>query len=352
MFTGFVNWFLRMDKMKKEKDLTTINDVAEASGVSKTTISRYLNGKYEYMSADTRKRIETVIEELKYRPSNVAKTLKSNKSGLIGVIIADIASQFSSILLKGIGDVCKENGYQVVISNVDNDPEKEREYIHALLDNRVEGIIVNTTGYNDDFLMEINKTRVPLVLADRTMQKLKIDSVATNNYQMTYETINFLVEKGYRNIAFFTEEPMRNSARLLRRKGYLDAMKEFLQVDANHLIYTINSEDENTTMKAIGEFNRSYRNKLKAIFTVNGVTLLNTLHAIKKSKLKIPEDFYVCGYEDWGWATLVYSEIPVISQHSYEVGSESAKMLIERITGKRKGRPKYKELEAKLIIDN
>jgi LacI family kdg operon repressor len=135
--------------MKMEKDMITISDVAKASGVSKTTISRYLNGKYEYMSQDTRKRIQTIIEELKYRPSNVAKTLKSNKSGLIGVIIADIASQFSSILLKGIGDVCKANGYQVMISNVDNDPEKEREYIQSLMDNRVEGIIVNTTGYDD-----------------------------------------------------------------------------------------------------------------------------------------------------------------------------------------------------------
>ncbi len=338
--------------MDKEKELTTINDVAKAAGVSKTTISRYLNGKYEYMSEDTRKRIQTVIEELKYRPSNVAKTLKSNKSGLIGVTIADIGSQFSSILLKGIGDVCKAHGYQVVISNVDNDPEKEREYIESLMDNRVEGIVVNTTGYNDDFLVEINETRVPLVLADRTMEELKIDSVATNNYNITFDTIKFLVEKGYRNIAFFTEDPGRNSARHLRRSGYLDAMKQLLGVDANNLIYTIDSDDESTTIKAIEEFNNSYKNKLKAIFTVNGVTLLSVLQGIKKSQYKIPEDFYVCGYEDWGWATLVYSEIPVISQHSYEVGVESAKMLIKRITGKRKGKPKYKELEAKLIIGN
>jgi LacI family transcriptional regulator, kdg operon repressor len=338
--------------MKQEKDLITINDVAEAAGVSKTTISRYLNGKYEYMSEDTRKRIQKVIEELKYRPSNVAKTLKSNKSGLIGVIIADIASQFSSILVKGIGDVCKANGYQVMISNVDNDPEKERDYLQSLMDNRVEGIIVNTTGYNDDFLIEINETRVPLVLADRTMKELKIDSVATNNYNITFDTIKFLIEKGYKNIAFFTEEPHKNSARHLRRQGYLDAMKQLLGVDANDLIYTIDSEDESTTINAIEEFNSLYRNKLKAIFTVNGVTLLSVLQGIKKSKYKIPEDFYVCGYEDWGWATLVYSEIPVISQHSYEVGAESAKMLIKRISGKKKGKPKYKELEAKLIIGN
>jgi len=338
--------------MEKEKHLTTINDVAKVSGVSKTTISRYLNGKYEFMSKDTRKRIQSVIEELKYRPSNVAKTLKSKKSGLIGVIIADIGSQFSSILLKGIGDTCKDHGYQVVISNVNNDPEKEREYIESLMDNRVEGIIVNTTGYNDEFLVEVNETRVPLVLADRTMENLKIDSVAINNYNITFDTIKYLVEKGYKNIAFFTEEPCGNRARYLRRSGYLNAMKQLLHVDANNLIYTIDSEDESTSIKAIAEFNNSYKDELKAIFTINGVILLSVLQGIKKSKYKIPEDFYVCGFEDWGWATLVYSEMPVISHHSYEVGVESAKMLIKRITGKSKGKPKYKELEAKLIIGN
>jgi LacI family kdg operon repressor len=336
--------------MKMEKDMITISDVAKASGVSKTTISRYLNGKYEYMSQDTRKRIQTIIEELKYRPSNVAKTLKSNKSGPIGVIIADIASQFSSILLKGIGDVCKANGYQVMISNVDNDPEKEREYIQSLMDNRVEGIIVNTTGYNDDFLIEINETRIPIVLADRTMEELKIDSVATNNYQMTYDTIKFLIEKGYRNIAFFTEEPHKNSARHLRRKGYLDAMKDLLNVDGNELVHTIDSGDDSSTAKALQSFDKLYKNKLKAIFTVNGVTLLSVLQGIRKCSYKIPEDFYVCGYEEWGWATLAYSKIPVISQHSYEVGVESAKMLMKRISSKKRGKPKYKELEAKLVI--
>ncbi|HEY8891915.1 MAG TPA: LacI family DNA-binding transcriptional regulator [Clostridium sp.] len=336
--------------MRNDKHLTTINDVAMASKVSKTTISRYLNGKYEYMSDDTRKRIQSIIEQLKYRPSNVAKTLKSNKSGLIGVIIADIGSQFSSILLKGIGDTCKAHGYQVVISNVDNDASKEREYIESLMDNRVEGIIVNTTGYNDEFLVDINETRVPLVLADRTMKELKIDSVATNNYAITYDTIKRLIQNGYLNIAFFTEDPCKNSARHLRRNGYLDAMRDLLNIDANNLIYTIDAGDRETSIKAIKNFNDLYKNELKAIFTVNGVTLLNVLQGINKCKYRIPEDFYVCGYEDWGWATLVYSEMPVISHHSYEVGVESAKMLIKRINGKSKGKPKYKEIESKLII--
>lgn len=336
--------------MKLEKEVVTINDVARLAGVSKTTISRYLNGKYEFMSKGTRQNIQNIIEKLHYRPNNIAKTLKSNKSGMIGVIIADITSQFSSILLKGIGDICMANGYQVIISNVDDDPEKERQYIGSLIDSRVEGIIVNTTGYNDEFLVKVNETRVPIVLADRTMKELKIDSVATDNYKMTFETIKFLVKRGYRNIAFFTEEPKGNRVRHIRRQGYLDAMKDLLNIDGNELIYTIDTNDKNTCKEALKSFNNSCKNKLKAIFTLNGVTLLNVLQSIKQCNLKIPEDFYVCGYEDWGWASLAYSKIPVISQNSYEVGAEAAKMLIKRINSNRKSKPKYKEIEARLII--
>lgn len=328
----------------------TINDVAKAAGVSKTTVSRYINGRFEYMSRETRKRIQDVIEELNYRPSNIAKTLKSNKSGLIGVIIADISSQFSSILVKGIGDVCKANGYQVIMSNIDNDPIKEKEYIQSLIDNRVEGIIVNTTGYNNDFLMEINDTKVPIVLADRPMRELRIDTVASNNYKITYDTIKLLADKGYRNIAYFTEEPMENITRHLRRQAYLDTMKELLNIDAEGMIYTIDTEDLNTSIKAIEDYNSRYKNKLKAIFTANGVTLLNVLKAIQSCGCKIPEDFYVGGYEDWGWASLVYPDMPVIVQPSYEIGVESAKILIKRITGKIKGKPRYKEIESKLNI--
>jgi Transcriptional regulators len=332
------------------KELITINDVAKAANVSKTTISRYLNGKYEFMSEETKKRIQDVIKELKYRPNNIAQTLKSNKSRMIGVIVADITSHFSSILLKGIGDVCKANGYQVLISNADNDPAKEREYIESLMDKRVEGIIVNTTGYNDDFLIEINESRVPIVLADRTMEELRIDSVTTNNYKMTYETIRFLADKGYRNIAFFTEEPMRNRVRFLRRQGYMDAMKDLLGIDGDKLIHIIDSNNKNSCSKAIRVFHDLYKDEPRAIFTLNGVTLLSVLQGIQNCGYKIPEDFYVCGYEDWGWASLAYSQIPIISQHSYEVGVESVKMLMRRIDGSRKGKPRYKELEDKLVI--
>ena len=172
----------------------TIKEVAEKAKVSKTTISRYLNGKYEYMSVETKERIEKVIDELNYRPSNIARSLKAKNSNVIGCIIADIGSPFSSIVVKGINDVCNKAGYHVLFANTDNDPENEIKSIQSLMDNKVDGLIINTAGHNDEYLLELKKNGLNIVLADRCLEDRKLmDTVATDNYDATYRCIEFLI---------------------------------------------------------------------------------------------------------------------------------------------------------------
>lgn len=336
-------------KDNKTTTTTTISAVAKECGVSKTTISRYINGKYEYMSDETRKRIQSTIEKLEYRPNNLARSLKSKKSGLIGVLVADITNPFSSILVKGIGDICKEKNYQVIIANTDNDPKKEREYLQSLMDNRVEGFIINTTGRNNEFLAEIGAQGVPIVLADRLSKELKFDTVVSNNYEITYETIKYLIDQGYKRIAFFSEEIGNMSSRTLRRDAFLDSCKNFLKIDSSSCIYEIDVKEETTIINSLNEFMTKYKDESKALFAVNGVTLLNLIKAVSKLNIKMPNELGVCGYDDWGWASLIPPGITVISQPSYEVGVKSAESIISRITNKTKGKPKFIELSSKLI---
>lgn len=318
--------------------------------MSKTTVSRYLNGKYEYMSSDTRKRIQKVIEDLQYRPNRIARTLKSNRSGLIGALIADITSPFSSILLKGISDICEDYGYHVIISNTDNDPRKEREYIKSLIENRVEGIIVNTTGYNDDFLVDINNSEIPVVLADRGMNELKIDTVVTDNSRVTRDTVNFLIGQGYRNIAFFTEPIHKSNTRYVRMKSFLNSMKQFLGVDAEDLIYIIDIQNDNICSNKVNNFYKRFKDEPKAILAVNGVTLLNVLKGIRECNYKIPEDIGICGFDEWGWSSLVSPGITVIAQQTYKIGALSAELLLKKIDGKLENEVQYIQLPAELIV--
>lgn len=329
----------------------TIKDVAEMAQVSKTTISRYLNGQYEFMSVETKEKIEKVIKELEYRPSNIARSLKTQKSGLIGCIIADIGSPFSSIVVKGINDVCKQIGYDVLFANTDNNPDSERESIKSLLDNKVDGLIVNTTGKIDDYLMELNNYGVKIVLADRCLKDInEIDTVTTDNYRATYDCMKFLYKQGYKKIAFFTQDITSNSSRYLRHYAYIDAVKSLYNINGEELTYIIDEKNIGMCEKNLIDFEKNCNGEPGVIFTVNGVTLLNVLHGMKNLDMKITKNMGICGYDDWGWASLIPPGITTITQDSYECGVQSAKLLISRINNDESGAPKYIELPAKLVI--
>ncbi|MVB11579.1 HTH-type transcriptional regulator KdgR [Caprobacter fermentans] len=343
---------------KWEKDMgvfkesnVTIGQVAAAAGVSKTTISRYLNGKFDYMSKETRKRIQSVIEQMNYHPSNIARSLKSQNSRAIGCVIADISSPFSSILLKGINDICNASGYQVLFSNIDNQPDKELKSVQELLNNRVDGLIINTTGQNDDVLTELSGRGIPIVLADRCIaEKNVLDTVTTENYHVTYSCIRHLYEEGFQKVAFFTQGNRRISPRVIRYEAYLNAMKEIFQLDGSRTFYRFEENDAEDCASQLTRFTEQFPEERLAVFCVNGVTMLNVLHAMQRHGFLITERFGICGFDDWGWASLIPPGITTITQDSYAVGVQAAKIMLKRIHEKKRAAPVYIELPNRLCI--
>ena len=335
--------------VRKSNSKTTIDQVAKAAGVSTTTISRYLNKKYEYMSIKTKDRIQKVIEELDYRPSNIARSLKSQKSGTLGCIIADITSPFSSYVVKGINDVCSKNGYQVLFANTDSNPEQEIECIKSLMDNHLDGLIINTTGYIDDYLVNLNEQGMPIVLADRCLRdRDRIDTVTTDNYNSTFDCMNFLKKQGYDRVVFFTQHIGNNSSRYIRHHAYMDAMAKLYDTDGTEDTYEIDVSNITICRSYLRKLKQEHPKEEIAIFTVNGVTLLNVLHAIKDEDMEVGREFGICGFDDWEWAALIKPGITTITQDSYQTGVKSAKLLIKRINGDSK--KKYIEIPPTLMV--
>lgn len=334
-----------------KEESVTIDRVAAEAGISKTTVSRYLNGKFDCMSDGTRKRIGEVIERLDYHPNNLARGLKSQNSRAIGCVIADISSPFSSILLKGISDVCRENGYQVLFSSVDNQPELERRSVRELIDSRVDGLILNTTGLNDDFLIELNGRGVPIVLADRSIGEGGIlDTVTTENYHITYSCIRHLHEKGFETVAFFTQGNGRISPRVIRYEAYRSAVGELFGADGGRTFFEIDGESPPDCEAKLSAFVEQNPGRRLAVFCVNGVTMLRVLQAMQRRGYPITERLGICGFDDWGWASLVPPGITTITQDSYAVGVQAARLILKRIREKRKARPAYLELPNRLCI--
>ncbi|WP_378955194.1 LacI family DNA-binding transcriptional regulator [Pelosinus sp. sgz500959] len=334
--------------IEKGKTNITITDVAKRAGVSKTTISRYLNGKFEFMSGESQKRIKDIIEELNFRPNKLARSLKSSKSGLIGVLIADISNPFSSVLVKGITDCCKEYGYNVVIANTDNDSEKEREYILSMIDQRVEGLIVNTAGENNEFLQSIDNNHVPIILADRPVFPTMFDTVKTNDYQATIDTLQYLAREGFTRVGFFTEPINNIGTRNIRQQAYRQVCSEVL--DSEPQEYMIDSKDECGIENLVQTFLSTNVGQQNVIFTANGVTMLSVLGAIHRLGLSIPKDIAICGFDNWPWMELIGSGITAISQPFYDIGTECVKRVMFRLQDNSKSIPEIIELSNQLII--
>lgn len=181
------------DFAKTSGEKITIEDIARASNVSKATVSHFLNHQTSFYSEATGNRIRKIIEEMNYNPSKAAQRLKASRTGLIGCCIGDIGSPFAGLLLKGISSMAESHGHQVLFSQCDNDPKKERMIIDGLLSNRVDGLIVNTSGGNDEYLISVDADGVPVALADRgLLGRHQLDTVEFTNEETAFDCVKFL----------------------------------------------------------------------------------------------------------------------------------------------------------------
>ena len=331
-----------------KRQLTTIMDVAKKTGLSKTTISRYLNGKYEYMSAKSRSSITEAINELHYRPNKLARGLKSNHSYTLGVVISDITSPFSAILLKGINDACSKLGYGVLITSSDDTPSLEQKHIHSMLDHRVDGIILNTTGENVEFLKDLASTcSVPIVLADREVEPLLFDTVCAANRIATNEMLHYLKEHGYNRVALFSE-PLENGTRVTRYRAYQGAYHEvFNQKPSTYILQKACIEKN---MALLTQYMADYPGEKLAILTSNGVASLAVAKAMKRQGLRYPQDIGLCGFDNWDWMELAGAGLTVIDVPTYTIALECVRRLLQRIDQTEELLPQVAKLPCKLII--
>lgn len=314
-----------------DKKRITINTVAERANVSKSTVSRYLNGKFEMISEEKIKSISKAIEELEYRPNRLAQSLKSNRSGVIGCIVSDIGSPFSSILVKGVNKICLEQGYQLILTDSEDNALNEKKAIESLLERSVDGLIINSTGENDEYILDLSKNKLPIVLADRPLSiKGDIDTVLTDNKDSILTTLYYLKKVGYTKVALFSSSMKRNEVRRIRYYAFCDAEEKIFQSSDGPSVYFYDNFEECRSM--VSQFVSKYPKERVAIFAINGVSLLDVLKVvINYTGIKIGSELGICGFDNWGWADLIEPGITTINQNTWDVGAESAKLLFNRL---------------------
>lgn len=328
----------------------TIDDVSRMAGVSKTTVSRYLNGRFEHMSDITKGKVRRTIEELNFRPNLTARTLKSKKTNLIGIIVTDIANPISALLIKGAIDEGAREGYQVITACSSEIMDSEKNYANAMIDRQVDGLIVVVVDYNEySHLERLKDMGAKIVLAVRTISNPILDMVTTNNYEATKDAIKTLYNKGFERVAFFSPELIKSKVRFERYNAFLNQSNEHVD-DPEELVYLIKSTSN--YVAALQDFVTKNPSKHLAAFAPTPVALLNLLDAVKELGLEIPKDIGICGYDNLPWTNLINGGISVVEQPFYDVGVESARLLIKRMNGHAEIVPQYKVLKSKLILRN
>jgi LacI family transcriptional regulator, kdg operon repressor len=305
-----------------------MEDVAKLAGVSKSTVSQFFNKRYEFMSEETRGRIESAIKSTGYQPNVIARSLKVKKTNTIGVIVANILHYFSTAVSRGIEDYCNKHHYNVILCNADDNPQKERIYLEMLLAKQVDGIICATTGKNNELLQDLIKREVPLVLIDRKLAGIEMDGVFSNNEQGARDAVSHLLAIGHRRIALLSPELNGISTRQGRFKGYRQTLIDHGLQPVDEYIKFVKSTVE--VKESISDLLR-LPEPPTAILCTNDLTTMEALHVLKQENVKIPEAIAIIGFDDSPWVDLLDPPLTTVNQQTYEIGLKSAEQLLTRI---------------------
>jgi LacI family transcriptional regulator len=302
----------------------TIYDVAREANVSMATVSRVVNGNPNVKPA-TRKKVLEVISRLGYRPNAVARGLASKKTTTVGVIIPDISSTFFAELARGIEDIATMYKYNIILSNSDQNKDKELHLLNTMLGKQVDGIVFMGGNITKEHVEEFDKSPVPIVLAGSIEETEHVPSVNIDYEQASYDAIISFIEKGHKNIAFVIgpmHEPINEKKKLA---GYKRALTEAGLEFNEELIV----EGDYTYDSGIEAFEKlmELETKPTAIFVGADEMALGVVHGAQDQGYKIPDDFEVISSDNTRLAMMVRPQLTAVVQPLYDIGAVAMRLL-------------------------
>lgn len=329
----------------------TIKDVAEASGVSTGTISRYLNSS-GYVSQEAQKKIEKAIEEMQYLPSAAARNMVNRKSGLVGIAVPEINNPFLGDLMAKIEACLSKLGYSVMLCNTAFDAGKTEKFINDLIMRNAEGVVlasVDLSWTGDQLLQKINRFMAGVSVG----QKLpNFDSVNYADFELERQVTEYLISMGHRDIACiaYTEHALPT---IQRKNGVAAVMEEYgLPIRPE---WFVGFTDE---FPAIPSKNGGYvcaqkllsgKNRPTAVIAINDYSALGAYRAIAEQGLNVGEDISVVGFDNIEMSRFIYPALTTVNCDTSEIAHVTTELLHGRITGKRFDKPQEIILPAQII---
>jgi LacI family transcriptional regulator len=302
----------------------TIYDVAREANVSMATVSRVVNGNPN-VKPSTRKKVLEVINRLGYRPNAVARGLASKKTTTVGVIIPDISSIFFAELARGIEDIATMYKYNIILSNSDQNEEKELHLLNTMLGKQVDGIVFMSGNITENLIEEFKKSPSPIVLAGSIEQTGTIPSVNIDYEKAAFDAVQSFIENGHTKIALVIGPMHEPINRDLKLNGYKKALKDanipFKEEYVFEGDYTYDSG-----MEAI-EYLLSLDEKPTAIFVTSDEMALGVIHGAQDKGVNIPNDLEVITSDNTRLAMMVRPQLTSVVQPLYDIGAVAMRLL-------------------------
>lgn len=313
------------------KKRTSIHDIAKELKVSATTISFVLNGKAgeKRISEDVKKKVQDYVNRVGYRPNMVAKSLRTGKTNIIGMLVEDISDPFFSCISRGVEAIAYNHQYKIFFASTENDTEKTKELIRVFRERRVDGYIIAPPAGVEEEIKSLMEDNIPVILFDRYLPSLTTSTVIIDNFSGSYNAVNHLIENGYSNIAFITLESDQTQMQA-RLQGYIKAMEERQALPIiNKIPYKVSNM---ASAEKLMEAFIAKHNKLNAIIFSTNYLAINGLKAIRNLGLTIPEDVAIVGFDDNTHFHLFTPSISAVAQPVEEISEEVVKQLLNALS--------------------
>lgn len=322
------------------------------TGVSTSTVSFILNGKASEMriSEALKKKVLATANRLGYQPNQVAVSLRTGQTKILGLLVEDISNNFFAMLAKTIEDEAEKFGYRVVYCSTENDSKKGQALLRMLAQRQVDGFLITPTSGMEQDIRKLHSQHKPVVLMDRCFPGMEVPHVLVNNYGGVSEAMQHLIKKGYSRIGFITVDLGLNQM-AERENAYTDAIAKMPAAKAKpkKTVLTINynsSKEENK--KQISKFIKS--NKLDAVFFATNYLGILGLECLREEQIRIPNELAVVCFDDHDIFRLYIPDISVVQQPVEEMGRKAVHLLMDQLSKERTGSKEQQlRLNAKFV---
>jgi len=315
--------------------MATIKDVALRAGVSVTTVSHVVNDT-RHVSAKGRERVEEAIRELGYVPNAMARSLKSNTTSTLGMLIPNSSNPYFAEIVRIVEDRCFGAGYTLVLCNTDDEPRRQSVYLQVLAERRIDGLIVVSTGAGDDdsLVTQLHGLRIPTVLVDREIADPACDLVETAHMQGGLLAVRHLLSLGHKRIACIGG-PVGVMPSEQRIEGWRMALAEAgATPNADALLWRggFTSQGGYEAMHAILRTEEAP----SAVFVCNDLMAIGALRAAHESGVHVPDELSIVGFDDIELSAYTSPPLTTVAQPKERIGALAVDMLLERVGGKRR----------------